>query len=80
MPADLPATCPACGASVTHARTRTGDNVPLEKWTEPTGGERYRIVEIGPPLIVELVSAQSPIDAYPDHRKDCPDHGNGLRV
>jgi hypothetical protein len=80
MPAaDLPATCPSCGASVTHAKTALGDNVPLEKWTEPTGEDRYRIVEIGPPLIVARVSTSSMIDAYPDHRKDCPAYGNGLR-
>lgn len=79
MAADAPAHCPACGAPITHARTETGEAVPLEKWTEPVGEDRYRIVQLGPPLIVAKVSAQSSIDAYPDHRKDCPDYGNGLR-
>lgn len=73
------ASCPSCGADITHARTREGDNVPLEKWTEPGPSEkRYRIVELGPPLVVEPVTVTSAIDAYPDHRKDCPAHDNGL--
>lgn len=70
--------CPACGADITHAKTAEGDSIPLEKWTDPTGDRRYRIVNLGPPLIVERVSPQSAIDAYPDHRVDCPDYGNGL--
>lgn len=72
------ASCSDCGADITHAKTRGGANIPLEKFTEPDGADRYRIVELGPPLIVAAVSPQSPIDAYPDHRKDCPAHGNGL--
>lgn len=72
------ASCPSCGADVTHAKLRNGENVPLERWTDTTGKDRYRIVELGPPLVVELVSEQSNIDAYPDHRIDCPGHGNGL--
>lgn len=70
--------CPSCGADVTPARTREGESIPLEKWTDPTGDRRYRIVELGPPLLVERVSESSQIDAYPDHRVDCPDHRNGL--
>jgi hypothetical protein len=35
-------------------------------------------VKLGPPLVVERVSPESPIDAHPDHRVDCPAHGNGL--
>lgn len=71
------ASCPACGADITWAQARDGEKVPLEKYTEPTGDDRYRVTEFNP-LRVEKVSAQSPIDAYPDHRKDCPDYGNGL--
>ena len=73
------ASCPDCGADITHAKTPQGENIPLEKWTDPTGPRRYRIVKVGPPLIVEAVAEASPIDAYPDHRADCPAHGNGLR-
>lgn len=73
------ASCPACGADITHAKTPSGENVPLEKFTEATGSDRYRITVLNP-LTVEKVSDSSPIDAYPDHRKDCPDYGNGLRV
>lgn len=73
------ASCRDCGADITHARDADGNNIPLEKQPDVTGAKRYRIIELGPPLRVELVSAQSPIEAYPDHRLDCPGHGNGLR-
>lgn len=73
------ASCPGCGATIDHAKLRDGTNIPIERWTDTTGGERYRIVELGPPLVVEKVSEHSPIDAHPDHRVDCPDHANGLR-
>jgi hypothetical protein len=73
------ASCPDCGATITHAKTPSGDNIPLERWTDPNGPNRYRIVALGPPLTVEQVSPGSAIDAYPDHRNDCPSHGNGLR-
>lgn len=71
------ASCTDCGADIVHAKTRDGENVPLEKFTEPTGVGRYRIVELGPPLIVEMVPEAGGIDAYPDHRLDCPGHLNG---
>lgn len=73
------ASCPACGADIQHAKTPDGTNVPLEKFTEPTGSDRYRITVLNP-LTVEKVSEHAPTDAYPDHRKDCPDYGNGLRI
>jgi hypothetical protein len=63
---------------VTSARTRDGEVVLLEKWTETEGDRRYRVVEPTSPPVVELVSPASTFDAYPDHRKDCPAHGNGL--
>lgn len=72
------ARCPGCGVDVTIAQTPDGQRVPLEKWTESTGGDRYRVVDGGDPLVVEMVSPASNVDAYPDHRKDCPTHGNGL--
>jgi hypothetical protein len=72
------ASCSACGANITHAKTETGENVPIERWTDTDGPDRYRIIKLGPPLIVAKVAHGSPIDAYPDHRRDCPDHGNGL--
>lgn len=51
--------------------------VPLEKFTEASGDRRYRITSFTP-LKGERVSPQSGIDAYPDHRLDCPGYGNGL--
>lgn len=73
------ASCPACGATIQHAKTRDGAHIPLEVFTEPQGSERYRVVDakVGG-LVVDRVTDDAPIDAYPDHRKDCPDHGNGL--
>jgi hypothetical protein len=71
------ASCPDCGAEVTIAHTRADEPVPLERWTQASGANRYRIVGMAP-LTVELVSESSAIDAYPDHRPDCPGHGNGL--
>lgn len=71
------ADCTSCGAPITHAKNEYGENIPLEKWTDPDGPNRYRVVELGPPLIVALVSPSSRIDAYPDHRNDCPGHGDG---
>lgn len=73
------ASCSGCGADITHAKTPEGENVPLEKWTDTTGDRRYRVVQLGPPLIVEKVSATSTAAAHPDHRVDCPAHDNGLR-
>jgi hypothetical protein len=70
--------CPACGADIQHGEIADGTKVPLERFTEPDGDRRYRIVDLGPPLKVQMVSPASLIDAYPDHRKDCPAHGNGL--
>lgn len=72
------ASCPDCGADVTHAKTTSGENIPLEKFSTPDGPKRYRVTAFGPPLLVELVSEYAAVDAYPDHRVDCPSHGNGL--
>lgn len=72
------ASCPSCGADIQHAQTTDGSNVPLEWFTEPSGDKRYRIVALGPPLTVELVSPSATGGAYPDHRKDCPAFENGL--
>lgn len=71
--------CAGCGAEIQHAVTPEGEHIPLERFTEAQGDRRYRITDFGPPLRAERVSRQSSIDAYPDHRKDCPAHDNGLR-
>lgn len=72
------ASCPSCGADIQHAKLSDGTNIPLETFTEPDGTQRYRVVELGPPLLVEPVHPEHALNAYPDHRKDCPAHGNGL--
>lgn len=70
--------CPACGADVTSAKLEDGTHINLEKWTDTTGDSRYRVIDVGPPLTVAKVAPSSVVDAYPDHRVDCPAHGNGL--
>jgi hypothetical protein len=75
------ASCPDCGAEITHAEVedQPGVKVPLEKWTSPDGRERYRVVAFGPPLVVAKLADNSVGEGYPDHRVDCPSHGNGLQ-
>jgi hypothetical protein len=74
------ASCPSCGADITHAVTEAGENIPLEKWTDTTGPRRYRVTRFGPPDTVALLAESSPVQGYPDHRLDCPAHDNGLRT
>ena len=73
------ANCPSCGSGITHAVTETGDHVPLENFEDVIGSDRYRIVKVGPPHVVQLLAASSPSPGYPDHRRECPAHGNGQR-
>lgn len=72
------ASCRACGVDITHAKTREGENVPLETYMDTGVPNRYRVVEFAQPLTVERVPDDSPVSAYPDHRNECPDYGNGL--
>lgn len=72
------ANCPSCGAPITHTHTADGEHVPVENYEDTTGDKRYRIVKVGPPHIVEAVAEGSPTPAFPDHRKECPAHANGL--
>lgn len=73
------AACPSCGAEIFFATVKgTGDRVPLEAHAElGPGDDRYVIDSANPPTVVR-VSPTSTAEAYADHRKDCPDHGNGL--
>jgi len=73
------ADCPSCGSPITHTQTRDGERIPIESFEDTTGDRRYRIVELGPPHIVEPVADSSPTPAFPDHRKECPAYDNGLR-
>lgn len=78
------ASCPDCGSPIKPARTRQGERIPLETFTDTVGDKRYRVLEVvprhdqDPVVLVEPVAPQSNGAAYPDHRKDCPAHGNGL--
>lgn len=71
--------CPACGATVDVAKIKGFDaSVPLEIHTDAsTDADRYRVVGFDP-LLVERVAPGAPGDFFPDHRADCPAHGNGL--
>lgn len=72
--------CPACGATVQMARKGAidGDAVPLEMSTDASSdADRYRIIGFDP-LRVQQVPKGAVGDYYPDHRADCPGHGNGL--
>jgi hypothetical protein len=73
------ASCPDCGADITHAQTIHGEHIPLNKQPEPDGEGRYRIIAFTP-LTAEPVAANAAIEAYPDHRVDCPAHDNGVRT
>jgi hypothetical protein len=52
--------------------------LPLEKYTDTSGPDRYRIIDAVSPPVVEKVPPSSTLDCFPDHRLDCPDYGNGL--
>lgn len=71
--------CGRCGGTILVSQTREGENVPLEPYTATTGPGRYRVLEPGPPRIVERVADSVPKEGFVDHRLDCPDFGNGLR-
>jgi uncharacterized protein (UPF0212 family) len=71
--------CPACGANVDLAIVEgTDDRVPLEIAAEVSAvADRYAIISHAP-LVARLVSKDAAGAFFPDHRHDCPGHGNGL--
>lgn len=71
--------CPDCGAPITLAKDESGNVVQLEKYTEPTGPQRWRIVKFGPPAIVAPLADDARAEGYPHHKLDCPAHDNGRR-
>lgn len=73
-------TCPDCGANVQVAKVaKTGQKVALELHTDASSdADRYRILELGPPLVVVKVPTALAGDYYPAHVADCPAHGAGL--
>lgn len=77
----MAATCPDCGVEVQiGVDVNTDEKVALELQTDaPTDDmPRYRIISPGPPLRVERVPDRAMDQFYPDHRYECPGHGNGL--
>ena len=71
--------CPACGANVDLAIVEgTDDCVPLEIAPEvAAAADRYAITGHNP-LVARKVSKDAAGSYFPDHRYDCPGHGNGL--
>lgn len=70
--------CPACGATVQVAQLADGEAVPLEMHTDASSdADRYRLTGFEPTR-AERVAKSASGDFYPDHRADCPGHGNGL--
>jgi hypothetical protein len=70
-----PAQCGGCGAPVWYGEDQaTGDRIPLEPQPEMLGEDRYTVVKDRPgePHLVRSVMPQSEIQAYRDHRVDCP--------
>lgn len=71
--------CPSCGATVQVAYDPdAGEPVPLEIHTDASSdAPRYRMIGFDP-MRAERVPDGASGDFYPDHRADCPGHGNGL--
>lgn len=71
--------CEGCGATVDVALVRgTEDRVPLEVHPDSSADvDRYKIVELNPLTVVKVTKGAEG-EYYPDHRADCPAHGNGL--
>lgn len=71
-----------CGADIRWVvRDDTGELIPVEAHAELGPGEGRFIVTGGRPdgrQLVTEVNPRSEVEAYTDHRRDCPDHGNGL--
>jgi hypothetical protein len=72
--------CTSCGADIFFGEVKgSGERIPLERHAEAgPGDDRYIIESHGSPPLLVPVSPTSTAEAYADHRKDCPDHGNGL--
>lgn len=71
--------CPSCGAPIDLAEdVESAEMVPLEVYTDASSdAPRYRFVGQAP-LRVRRVSQRAAGDFVPDHRYDCPGHGNAL--
>lgn len=71
-----------CGADIRWVKNAETDEVfPIDIHAELGPGEgRYIVTGVTPESrqIVSPVNPRSEVEAYTDHRRDCPDHGNGL--
>lgn len=77
-----PTHCPGCGSPIWIAETDDGERVPLETYAELTGPDRYTVLRErdhanGDPHIVVKVAAHVESSAFPDHRTECRDFGDG---
>lgn len=76
-----PTTCPACGADIWIAEVReTSERIPLEPQPEALGEDRWTVVEDRRdlPHLVTAVTPAASVQAYRDHRVDCPDYSHGV--
>lgn len=71
-----------CGADIRWVvQESTGEKIPVDVHAELGPGEgRYIVTGVTPEgvSVVSAVNPRSEVEAYTDHRRDCPDHGNGL--
>lgn len=80
-----PSNCPACGSPIWIGETEDGTRIPLEAQPELSGEGRYMLHPepmaghgAGKPDRIQAVTPEKEIQAYADHRKDCPHFDNGL--
>lgn len=74
----------ACGADIRWGVIETTrERIPLEYHAELGPGEnRYLVTGVTTDNLQHLLTPVAPnstVEAYVDHRLDCPDYGNGLR-
>lgn len=70
-----PTPCPGCGSDIWFGEDQeTGERIPLEPQPESLGEDRWTVVEDRPgkPHLVQNVTPRASVQAYRDHRVDCP--------
>jgi hypothetical protein len=74
-----PTPCPACGLPIWIGQTEEGERIPLEPQPEFGGLHRYMLHPDpvpghgpGVPDRVQPVIPEADIQAYADHRQECP--------
>jgi hypothetical protein len=81
-----PQNCPACGSPIWVGELDDGTRVPLEPQPEMSGLNRYMLHPQpkqnhgpgNPDRIMGPVAPESEVQAYADHRAECPHFDNGI--